>query len=74
MFSKGSSLERYLSRERSLRLHRELPDIAIELAGPWNFYAEFRRAHELENLPHPEPPEIALQAGTTLVIPLLAAK
>jgi LmbE family N-acetylglucosaminyl deacetylase len=44
--------------------------IAIELAGPWGFYAEFRRAHGLENLPHPEPPEIALQAGTTLVIPL----
>jgi LmbE family N-acetylglucosaminyl deacetylase len=48
----------------------ELPDVAIELAGPWSFYAEFRLAHGLENLPHPEPPEIALQAGTTLVIPL----
>jgi hypothetical protein len=29
----------------------ELPDVAIELAGQWNFYAEFRRAHGLENLP-----------------------
>ena len=47
-----------------------LPDLGIELAGPWGFYAEFRRAHGLENLPHPEPPEIALQAGKTLVIPL----
>jgi LmbE family N-acetylglucosaminyl deacetylase len=46
------------------------PDLAIELAGPWGFYAEFRRGHGLENLPHPEPPEIALQPGTTLVIPL----
>lgn len=46
------------------------PDLAIELAGPWSFYSEFRRAHSLENLPHPEPPEIALQANTTLVIPL----
>ncbi|HTP43508.1 MAG TPA: PIG-L family deacetylase [Candidatus Acidoferrum sp.] len=46
------------------------PDLGIELAGPWGFYAEFRRAHGLENLPHPEPPEIALQAGTTLVVPL----
>src|SRR5579864_5184218 len=46
------------------------PDLEIALAGPWSFYAEFRRAHGLENLPHPEPPEIALQAGTTLVIPL----
>jgi LmbE family N-acetylglucosaminyl deacetylase len=46
------------------------PDLGIELAGPWGFYAEFRRGHGLENLPHAEPPEIALQAGTTLVIPL----
>jgi LmbE family N-acetylglucosaminyl deacetylase len=46
------------------------PDISAELAGPWGFYAEFRRAHGLAHLPHPEPPEIALQAGTTLVIPI----
>jgi hypothetical protein len=45
-------------------------ELSVELAGPWNFYAEFRRAHGLENLPHPEPPEIALQAGGSLVIPL----
>ncbi len=42
----------------------------MELAGPWSFYADFRRAHGLNHLPHPEPPEIALQVGTTLVIPL----
>jgi hypothetical protein len=42
----------------------------VTLAGPWDFYAEFRRAHGLGHLPHPEPPEIALQAGTSLVIPL----
>jgi LmbE family N-acetylglucosaminyl deacetylase len=46
------------------------PDLSVELAGPWSFYANFRRAHGLNHLPHPEPPEIALQAGTTLVIPL----
>ena len=46
------------------------PDLSVELAGPWNFYAQFRRAHALTHLPHPEPPEIALQLGTTLVIPL----
>jgi LmbE family N-acetylglucosaminyl deacetylase len=46
------------------------PDLSVELAGPWSFYAEFRRAHELTNLPHPEPPEIALQGPGTLVIPL----
>jgi len=47
-----------------------LPELSVELAGPWSFYAEFRRAHALTNLPHPEPPEIALQAPGTLVIPL----
>lgn len=46
------------------------PDLSIELGGPWSFYAEFRRAHGLTNVPHPEPPEIALQGPGTLVIPL----
>jgi LmbE family N-acetylglucosaminyl deacetylase len=45
-------------------------DVAVTLAGPWNFYAEFRAAHGLTHLPHPEPPEIALQEGTTLIVPL----
>jgi LmbE family N-acetylglucosaminyl deacetylase len=43
--------------------------VSVELAGTWSFYASFRRAHGLQ-LPHPEPPEIALQCGTVLVIPL----
>src|SRR5712664_4239792 len=46
------------------------PELSVELGGPYSFYAEFRRAHGLSNLPHPEPPEIALQGHTTLVIPL----
>ncbi|HMI51578.1 MAG TPA: PIG-L family deacetylase [Candidatus Saccharimonadales bacterium] len=46
------------------------PELAVELAGPWGYYADFRRAHALTHLPHPEPPEIALQGGTTLLIPL----
>ena len=46
------------------------PDLSIELGGPWSFYAEFRRAHGLTNLPHPEPAEIALEGPGTLVIPL----
>ena len=46
------------------------PELAVELGGPYSFYAEFRRAHGLTNLPYPEPPEIALQAPGTLVIPL----
>ncbi len=46
------------------------PELSVDLGGPYSFYAEFRRAHGLTNLPHPEPPEIALQGHTTLVIPL----
>ena len=46
------------------------PELSVELAGPWSFYAEFRRAHALTHLPHPEPPEIALEAHGTMVIPL----
>lgn len=46
------------------------PELSMELGGPWSFYGEFRRAHGLTNLPHPEPPEIALQAPGPLVIPL----
>ncbi|HXY24679.1 MAG TPA: PIG-L family deacetylase [Candidatus Acidoferrum sp.] len=46
------------------------PELSVELAGPWSFYAEFRRAHALTNLPHPEPPEIALEAHGTMAIPL----
>jgi LmbE family N-acetylglucosaminyl deacetylase len=46
------------------------PEISVELAGPWKYYADFRRAHGLSHLPHPEPPEIAQQAGGTFVIPL----
>jgi LmbE family N-acetylglucosaminyl deacetylase len=48
----------------------ERGEVSAELGGPWSFYAEFRRAHGLTHLPHPEPPEIALQAGSSLVIPL----
>jgi LmbE family N-acetylglucosaminyl deacetylase len=43
--------------------------VSVELAGTWSFYASFRRVHGLQ-LPYPEPPEIALQYGTVLVIPL----
>jgi LmbE family N-acetylglucosaminyl deacetylase len=46
------------------------PELSVELGGPYSFYAEYRRAHGLTNLPHPEPPEIALQGHTTMVIPL----
>jgi LmbE family N-acetylglucosaminyl deacetylase len=48
----------------------ERPEVSAELGGPWSFYGDFRRAHGLNHLPHPEPPEIALQAGSSLVVPL----
>ena len=48
----------------------EPPTLFAELGGPWTFYDDFRRAHGLETLPHPEPPEIALEYGTTLVVPI----
>ena len=51
-------------------LKSEPPTLSAELGGPWSFYDDFRRAHGLQKLPHPEPPEIALQYGTTLVIPI----
>jgi LmbE family N-acetylglucosaminyl deacetylase len=46
------------------------PELVVELGGPYSFYADFRRAHGLTNLPHPEPPEIALQGPGMMVIPL----
>ncbi len=51
---------------------RELaPGISVELAGPWGFYDTFRRAHGLQHLPQAAVPEIAIQSGATLLIPLL---
>src|SRR5207245_565069 len=48
------------------------PELSVELGGLYSFYAEFRRAHGLMNLPDAEPPEIALQAPGTMMIPLWA--
>jgi LmbE family N-acetylglucosaminyl deacetylase len=59
-----------LFRRPEIGVEPQKPELSVELGGPWSFYSEFRRAHGLTHLPHPEPPEIALQAGTTLVIPL----
>src|ERR1700676_4575276 len=30
-------------------------EISVELAGPWGYYAEFRRAHGVPHLPPPDP-------------------
>ena len=47
-------------------------DLRLELGGPWLFYSEFWKAHDLENLSSLIPvPEVAAGAGQTLLIPLL---
>jgi LmbE family N-acetylglucosaminyl deacetylase len=45
--------------------------LSVELAGPWGFYENFRRAHGLQHLPRAAVPEIAITSGATLQIPLL---
>jgi len=44
--------------------------VQVELGGFWGFYREFWRAHELNSLMSLRP-EIAIQLGDTLTIPLL---
>ena len=44
--------------------------VAVELGGPWGFYARFRRAHGLTKLPQAGGPEIAIKRGATLTVPL----
>jgi len=44
--------------------------LRVELAGPWGFYRQFWRAHDLPSL-NALRPEIAIQPNDTLTIPLL---
>jgi hypothetical protein len=44
--------------------------VSLELAGPWSFYQEFRRAHDLTALPQAATPEIGIEEGKSLQIPL----
>jgi LmbE family N-acetylglucosaminyl deacetylase len=46
-------------------------DLQVELSGPWGFYREFWRAHDLASL-NSLRPEIAVEPNDTLTIPLLA--
>src|SRR5258708_4281226 len=46
------------------------PELSVELGGPDSFYPEFRRAHGLPNLPHPQPPDIPLQPPGQPVMPV----
>jgi len=49
----------------------EPPHAALELAGPWGFYDVFRREHGLTQLPRAVVPEIAVNHGQILQIPLV---
>jgi len=44
-------------------------DVEVKLGGTWGFYRDFWRAHELDSL-HTLRPEIAVNPGDTLTIPL----
>ena len=45
----------------------------VRLGGPWAYYADFCRAHHLQNLPALESPEIAVKGGTLLQVPFVLA-
>jgi hypothetical protein len=46
--------------------------LSLELGGPWHFYRDFWKAHNIEHLAQLLPkPEVSMQAGATLHIPLL---
>jgi len=45
--------------------------VSIEIGGPWNFYEDFRAAHDLTDLPKAPTAEIAIAAGTVLQLPVI---
>jgi LmbE family N-acetylglucosaminyl deacetylase len=47
------------------------PQTVLLLGGPWQFYADFCAAHRLEKLRQKSTPEIAVKAGSTLLVPLV---
>ena len=42
----------------------------LEIGGPWSYYGRFRPLHHLRQPKGPAAPEIAIRAGTSLLIPL----
>jgi LmbE family N-acetylglucosaminyl deacetylase len=45
--------------------------LTVAIGGPWLFYENFRRDHDLEPIPVAGIPEIAIATGTTLQVPLI---
>jgi LmbE family N-acetylglucosaminyl deacetylase len=56
---------------RTTIIGKETHRIELRVGGPWDFYRDFRKRHNLENLPQAASPEIAIKGGTTLMIPLI---
>src|SRR5215470_17163961 len=59
------------SELRTTIIGKETHQIELRLGGPWDFYRDFRKRHNLESLPQAASPEIAVKSGTTLMIPLI---
>jgi Uncharacterized proteins, LmbE homologs len=61
------------------RIERSFPSVAVDgsmsarlsLAGPWRYYERFCAGHQLVKLQKGAVPEIAIKAGSSLVIPLV---
>ena len=47
------------------------PEERLALGGPWFYYNAFRGRHDLDLLKSAETPEIAVKAGSSLLIPLV---
>ena len=45
--------------------------LSIEIGGPWHYYENYRRAHDLTQIPKAETPEISVAAGTILQLPVI---
>jgi hypothetical protein len=45
--------------------------LELRLGGPWCFYQEFRKPHWLGDLPAAKTPEIAIKAGSILLVPVV---
>ena len=56
---------------RTTIIGKETHRIELRIGGPWDFYRDFRKRHNLESLPQAAEPEIAVKGGTTLMIPLI---
>ncbi len=56
---------------RAIPSGEEPAHASVELAGPWGFYDVFRHEHGLTHLPKAAVPEIVINHGQTLQIPLL---